>query len=1037
MSPEALDQSESVWLESSRQDRIDAVIATYMDHLEAGGDPDPSPWLLQHPELQPELAEFLGNYQWVRRDLAAIPAPGEILDDRYRLIRLIGTGGNGLVYEAELVEAPTSRSADPEREGLHGAEAEDGDRSRRRALKVIPSRGLSAPTDLARFRRGIAALSELDHPGIVAVEDWAVRESYCYVVMPQVDGHDLRTIIRKLRWAAEQVQTAENASSERYWVATGEEPSSSRLLDLDGPSRWSAVAWLGVQAARALAYANARGVLHRDIKPSNLMLDAEGRVLLTDFDLAKSGLETEVTASQEWVGTLRYMAPERFSGWCDRRSEVYGLGLVLYELLTLRPAFSEGTGAELMGQVLRGKLVRPRRVDPSIPKGLESIVLRATSSEPLDRYADAGSLAADLERFLADQPLEASRRLGVRRAWGLARRYPLVVGLAGLLLISLAAGAITSTVLWRQAVRESERKLEAISLSRDRLRNVLEVVASLDSSEIQEYLLRQPDSSRAREDFGRQLLELTESIEQASEAGQRLETPEEFLTRGEILVIVGGIYDEWDRDEEALATLNRARDLFQIRLNDPDRDRHGPEVVARLRAGLAEVQGTRGQLLDQVGRFDEAEQAHREAARMIAQLPADRILQGIDLDELFCFCKSLDAMHHYVTHQPTKSSRLMREVLQRVRTVAEPSDSLLTRGGDAAVFLANIEQRAGNLRSALDLATETIDLIDRLSQSKSVSQGVLRTRVQALQIQGRSLIDLKQPDEALVPLGVARSQIETMMKARPHNPWYRDLHAITLIIMGVAKRDLGDLDEAFVVIDEAIQVGLELVEQEPKGLEFRLRVCEGYGHLIEVLLKLKRPQEALQASDAELVALKDLRQIAGGSEYYLRVGGLSHARRVKAAYALGNWDVILEALPHADAKPLGGREMVETRRIEALIGLGRFDEAFAEIVHVIEVSSESAMRYYNMACLMVRAETSRLWTESGQIDPTQAEAERLDQALSWLEHAAELGFFKSSSDYRMQPVTDLDLELLRRSSDHRERLLGLVDREPASEPDSE
>src|SRR5262249_37059699 len=148
------------------------------------------------------------------------------------------------------------------------------------------------------------------------------------------------------------------------------------------------VAHVGVQVAEALAYAHREGVVHRDIKPSNLLLDAEGRVWVADFGLAKIDGDA-LTQTGDLVGTLRYMAPERFRGWSDPRSDVYSLGLTLYEMLLLRPAFASADRLELIRRVTHEEPIRPRTVEPQIPRDLETIVLKAIDKEPSRRYPSA------------------------------------------------------------------------------------------------------------------------------------------------------------------------------------------------------------------------------------------------------------------------------------------------------------------------------------------------------------------------------------------------------------------------------------------------------------------------------------------------------------------------------------------------------------------------------------------------------------------------------------------------------------------------
>src|SRR5262249_45483044 len=182
--------------------------------------------------------------------------------------------------------------------------------------------------------------------------------------------------------------------------ATAAGSGSSELLGQPERRYLRSVAALGAHVAEALHYAHGQGVLHRDIKPANLLLDTRGQVWITDFGLARvEGLE-DLTHTGDVVGTLRYMAPERFGGRGDGRSDVYSPGVTLYELLTLQPPFAGEARAELIERILHDTPLPPRRHNPAIPRDLETVVLKALARSPQERYATAGELADDLQRFL-------------------------------------------------------------------------------------------------------------------------------------------------------------------------------------------------------------------------------------------------------------------------------------------------------------------------------------------------------------------------------------------------------------------------------------------------------------------------------------------------------------------------------------------------------------------------------------------------------------------------------------------------------------
>jgi WD40 repeat protein len=207
-------------------------------------------------------------------------------------------------------------------------------------------------------------------------------------------------------------------------------------------------AHLGLQVADALAYAHGQKVLHRDIKPSNLLLDLQGTAWVTDFGLAKEEGD-DLTGSGDLVGTLRYMAPERFNGRSDARSDVYSLGLTLYEMLTLRPAFTETDRGQLIKRITSEEPPRPRKLDAHVPRDLETIVLKAIAKEPRLRYQTAADMAEDLRRFLADRPIQARRSAVWEHAWRWCRRNPLLAALIAVCVLSLAC--LLAGTLWHQA----------------------------------------------------------------------------------------------------------------------------------------------------------------------------------------------------------------------------------------------------------------------------------------------------------------------------------------------------------------------------------------------------------------------------------------------------------------------------------------------------------------------------------------------------------------------------------------------------------
>ena len=345
---------------------LDAVAERFLESHRAGRRPSVAEFADRHPHLAADLKRLLPvliTLEQVkpRRDRFAEVGPGSRVGG-YRLIARIGRGGMGDVFEA--VD-----------EGL----------GRRVAVKVLRLTGREGEGYRERFRREARVGTRLHHTNIVPVYSACEAGGVLYYAMPLIDGASLDAIVE---WVAARRGGDDTPN-----------PIDRLMPAFAGPGYHRWVAHVGAQAADALAHAHRYGVLHRDLKPSNLMLDAAGTVWVLDFGLAKLDDEEQLTASGDTVGTVRYLAPERIDGVCDARGDVYSLGLTLYELLALRPAFDGPANLDLISRITSEPPSPLRAIDPSIPDGLEAVIVKATSKRAIARHPDATSLAADLRRW--------------------------------------------------------------------------------------------------------------------------------------------------------------------------------------------------------------------------------------------------------------------------------------------------------------------------------------------------------------------------------------------------------------------------------------------------------------------------------------------------------------------------------------------------------------------------------------------------------------------------------------------------------------
>jgi eukaryotic-like serine/threonine-protein kinase len=421
-------------------------------------------------------------------------APLDRLGD-FRILREVGHGGMGVVYEAEQVSL-----------------------DRRVALKVLPKQLLLEPRTKQRFEREAKAAAKLHHTNIVPVFGVGEHDGMPYYAMQFIDGQGLDIVIAELARMTPGVQsltdTAPPQGSHRvsdiahslltgaYQAADGVHVAQPRaatdtapgaaaaapgsaatspaaspgidsrgiLLGQSGTSSgsavrkltfWKSVARVGDQVASALDYAHKQGIVHRDIKPSNLLLDLAGTVWVTDFGLAKADDQQNLTGTGDILGTLRYMPPEAFDGQSDARGDVYSLGLTLYELASLRPAFDEHDRNKLIKQVTESEPQSLGRARKGVPRDLETIIQKAIERDPARRYQKAEYLADDLRRFIDDQPVKARRTSPVERLGRWARRNKGIAAALAVIALLLIGVAIASTIVALRFERlAGERELD-------------------------------------------------------------------------------------------------------------------------------------------------------------------------------------------------------------------------------------------------------------------------------------------------------------------------------------------------------------------------------------------------------------------------------------------------------------------------------------------------------------------------------------------------------------------------------------------------
>ena len=485
--------------ETSDPHDLDSLAEEFISRRRQGECASVEEYAVLHPDLAEEIRELFPTMLELEQlklhktlssggaPASIGPAPVSRLGD-FRIIREVGRGGMGVVYEAE-------------QQSLH----------RRVALKVLGTQTGMTSRQKARFRREAAAAAKLHHTNIVPIYGVGEDQGLQFYAMQFIDGVPLNRMIRTWREAQSGAAAGVSASPSKAGVlslagavkeilraqpghpaildehptivdATDEsamypsplmevrvqehsdsvgsprvvvqssnrEPATSPALP-EPPAKppevrhrrsfWNEVVRIVIDVASALEHAHHHGVLHRDVKPANLLLDFTGTIWITDFGLAKmESQDHTLTRTGDFIGTLRYVAPEQLHGQADARSDVYSLGLTLFELLTLQPAFEDEPLAQILQRRARELPRKPRAINPLIPRDLEIITLKACAAEPAHRYQSAAEFAADLRRFMEDRPIHARSITWFERFYRWSRKNPVVAGLgtvSALLLLTL------------------------------------------------------------------------------------------------------------------------------------------------------------------------------------------------------------------------------------------------------------------------------------------------------------------------------------------------------------------------------------------------------------------------------------------------------------------------------------------------------------------------------------------------------------------------------------------------------------------------
>jgi serine/threonine protein kinase/tetratricopeptide (TPR) repeat protein len=825
-------------------------------------------------------------------------AKGRIGD--FELIREVGRGGMGVVYEARQITL-----------------------DRRVAVKVLPFAAILESKQIARFKTEAQAAAQVQHPNIVPVFAIGVERGVHYYAMEFIDGQPLDLAIAELNSGPcrprpgpgmRSVETPSDESMQRWTDAVRTiRDEQARFPDdetmdttasrngcrhhagpsllaqaSDDPSDYfRTVTRLGIQAAEALHAAHEHGVVHRDIKPSNLLLDGAGKLWLTDFGLARCRRDVTLTVSGDVVGTLRYMSPEQASGQTslvDHRTDVYSLGVTLYELACLRAAFPEEHGPELLRRIDSREPPRPREVRSNVPVDLENVILKAMATSRDERYVSAHQMADDLRRVLEGRPTVARPPTAAERLVKWSRRHRRAVAASvAAMLVSLVGLTIATTLLVQQKTLLVQQKL------------------------------------RAEREYHR--------------AESYLASAQGVLDRFGV-VLSNDLADVPGAEGVRQKILHSTLQYYEEFVGDAARD-------PKLQADVAETYSKIAALADQMGYREEAVAAYEEAIRRFERL-AKAAPGHQDCQQKLALTKNNFALVLSRAGRTTEALDHFTDAIewQAERTMKAPEDA--TALSDLALFYNNrglLQSELGQRLRAKASFESAVELLERLCDGQPADADCRRTLAAAYNNLA-SLYVNSEPARAVEYHQRALSLQQEAAAACPEDLSRQREIALTRNNLGAVFSRTDRSLEAEVCYDEALEIQKELARRYPHRIKFQCDLAVSHNNLGLLFSRQGKRDDAEAAFNTALELYKEI-LARRGDDVLARsgLGGVYHNLGVLREQA-GQLDAaakeFAQAIAHQRKAALDAPEVArfagylsdhQTSYNRVLQQLGRHDEA--------------------------------------------------------------------------------------------------------------
>ncbi|MHC4087200.1 MAG: protein kinase domain-containing protein [Planctomycetota bacterium] len=815
-----------------RESLVVEIVEDFLHNLEQGGDPQVDEYAQRYPDIADVLRQVLPVLSMVgatsdvwsqtERSSDSGPCAGRTIGD-FKIIREIGRGGMGVVYEAQEISL-----------GRHVA------------LKLLPFVAVLDPRQLKRFKMEAQIAACLHHTNIVPVYSVGCERGVHYYAMQYIEGYSLASIIQELRQHADVKKPADQRDHSPF--RTGLSKCASSLLaagSTESPEFIRSITHIGIQAAEALQHAHDMGIVHRDIKPSNLLLDMHGHLWITDFGLAqhRANAATALTMPGDVLGTIRYMSPEQVAGHTsvlDHRTDIYAMGATLFELLALEPVFTDRERHRLLRSIEIDEPRSLRLLNPAVPTDLETIVLKAMAKESTSRYASSQALADDLQRFLEHKTIKAKRpTFGERLAKWSRRHRTLVAAAVLILVIAVFALSLSTVLIWQEEAR-TKAALTQVDDERQRAQaNYEKAREAVDEiTHIVEAQLANPATvKKTRKELLQKALLFYEGFLETNS-----QDPNVMIETCHSYRRIGSIHMRLGQYDQAGTACTSAIDLSNRVYETSPGNLHVQRLLGDCLVDLCLVLMERGKMTESV---DNQRQAIRIFAQISAQKPTDRNRQ----EKLLGQYKRLAKMYKWMgEHKQTIEA--IEKVLELEKELANRYPRHLDYQKSLAIDQAELAQviwATGQRTKAVEQAREAVDRLEHIVLEFPDQLDGQYSHVRVRMILADLLRRSEQKQEATEHYVAAKEFHKRLLTLPAEDSSHWGKLAWNEKVMAGFLRENGQINDAIEMYGQASQHDEKAIALKPHEEKLRRSLAADYCYRLgPLLIKEGRLDEAQQ-----------------------------------------------------------------------------------------------------------------------------------------------------------------------------------------------